>query len=90
MSRTEGRNKYPDIVPCLVQPFERVCEQSGQRYPALVFARRGPHILFAAEYVRRYGVGVLDASGKVQRSTQYPTLDSASRAFLAAPVGGDA
>jgi hypothetical protein len=89
MSREEHK-KYPDIVPCLVQPFEKACEVGGRRYAALVFARRGPHILFAAEAARRFGVGLLDASGSVRHSTQYPTLDSASRAFLAAPVGVDA
>ena len=89
MSREEHK-KYPNIVPCLVQPFEKACEQAGRRYAALVFARRGPHILFAAEAVRRFGVGMLDATGEVHSSNQYPTLDSASRAFLAAPMGADA
>ena len=76
----------PNIVPCLVQPFEKACEHAGFRYAALVFARRGPHILFAAEYARRFGVGRLDARGEVAHSAQYPSLDSASRAFLSAPV----
>ena len=89
MSREE-RSKYPDIVPCLVQPFEKDCDHAGHRYAALVFAQRGPHVLFAAESAKRFGVGVLDPSGQVRRSTQYPTLDSASRAFLAEPAGADA
>ena len=76
----------PNIVPCLVQPFEKDCEHSGFRYSALVFARRGPHILFAAEYARRFGVGRLDVHGDVAHSRQYPTLDSASHAFLEAPL----
>jgi len=77
-------------VPCLVQPFEKVCEHAGHRYAALVFAQRGPNILFAAEHVRKFGVGILDAAGRVAGSSQYPTLDSAARAFLAAPAGGEA
>jgi hypothetical protein len=77
---------YPDIVPCLVQPFEKLCEHAGSRYPALVFARRGPHILFAAEQARRFGVGRLDVRGEVAHSKQYSTLDSASHAFLEAPL----
>jgi len=89
MSR-ETRSKYPNIVPCLVQPFEKACEHAGRRYPALVFAQRGRNILFAAEHVRKFGVGVLDAAGDVAGSSQHPTLDSAARAFLAAPVAGDA
>ncbi|HEX4333125.1 MAG TPA: hypothetical protein VH040_13365 [Usitatibacter sp.] len=89
MSR-EARHKHPNIVPCLVQPFEKACEHGGFRYVALVFARRGPHLLFAAEYARRFGVGRLDASGEIAHSTQYPTLDSASHAFLAAPAGLEA
>jgi hypothetical protein len=89
MSR-EARHKHPNIVPCLVQPFEKACEDAGLRYAALVFARRGPHILFAAEHARRFGVGRLDAAGEITHSTQYPTLDSASHAFLAAPMGREA
>ncbi|HEX4781119.1 MAG TPA: hypothetical protein VH301_10220 [Usitatibacter sp.] len=88
MSR-EKSSRYPNIVPCLVQPFEKVCEHAGHRYAALVFAQRGPHILFAAEHARRFGVGVLDAAGRVAGSSQHPTLDLAARAFLAAPVAGD-
>lgn len=89
MSR-EARKKHPNIVPCLVQPHEKACQQAGFRYAALVFARRGSLILFAAEYARRFGVGRLDAAGEIAHSTQYPTLDSASHAFLAATAGQEA
>jgi hypothetical protein len=73
---------YPNIVPCLVPPFEKACVEGPVGYPALVFAQRGSVILFAAEYARRFGVGILDATGQVEDSEQYPTLDMAARAFL--------
>ena len=73
---------YPDIAPCLVLPFEKDCTEGETGYPALVFARRGRVILFAAEYARRFGVGVLDHEGEVEASEQFPTLDMAARAFL--------
>jgi hypothetical protein len=77
------RMEYPNIVPCLVLPFEKTCTQGTRRYPALVFARRGSLILFAAEYARRFGVGLLDSNGDVAHSDQFSTLDAAARAFLA-------
>jgi hypothetical protein len=80
---SEPRMQYPNIVPCLVLPYEQTCTQDSHRYPALVFARRGCLILFAAEYARRFGVGRLDDDGEVEHADQYPTLDAAARAFLA-------
>jgi hypothetical protein len=80
--------EYPNIVPCLVQPFEKSCEQQGRRYEALVFAQRGRMIMFAAEYCRAFGVGILDARGQVSDSHQYPTFDRAAKAFLAAAAVG--
>jgi hypothetical protein len=73
---------YPNIVPCLVLPFEKTCVQGAHRYEALCFARRGSVVLFAAEYARRFGVAVLDAAGRVEASDEYPTLDMAARIFL--------
>jgi hypothetical protein len=75
--------QYPNIVPCLVLPFEKTCTQGTFRYEALCFARRGSVVLFAAEHARRFGVAVLDAAGQVEESDEYPTLDMASRIFLA-------
>lgn len=89
MSRQE-RNEYPDIVPFLVLPFEKDCEHAGHLYAALVFAQRSRNILFAAEAACRFGVGVLDATGRIRQSTHYSTLDAALRAFLAAPMAADA
>jgi len=80
---TQPRMPYPNIVPCLVLPFEKTCTQGSCRYPALVFAQRGSVILFAAEYARRFGVGTLDVRGEVEASDQYATLDTAARIFLA-------
>jgi len=80
--------EYPNIVPCLVLPYEKVCEQEGRRYGALVFACRGRMVMFAAEYARKFGVGILDADGEVSDSHQYPTFDMAARAFLAAAAVG--
>jgi hypothetical protein len=77
------RMEYPNIVPCLVLPFEKTCTHGDRRYAALVFARRGSVILFAAEYARRFGVGLLDSSGNVEHSDQFATLDAAARVFLA-------
>jgi hypothetical protein len=79
---TQPRMPYPNIVPCLVLPFEKTCTQGSYRYPALVFAQHGSTILFAAEYARRFGVGTLDAGGEVEASDQYATLDAAARIFL--------
>ena len=78
------RISYPNIVPCLVMPFEKTCVHGGFRYEALCFAQRGAVVLFAAEYARRFGVAILDAAGEVEESDEYPTLDMAARAFLAA------
>ena len=80
--KREKRISYPNIVPCLVMPFEKTCEHEGFRYEALCFARRGDVVLFAAEYARRFGVAILDAAGHVEESDEYPTLDMAARIFL--------
>jgi len=85
----EARHQYPNIVPCLVLPFEKTCRQEGRPYDALVFAQRGCMIMFAAEYARRFGVGILDATGEVSDSHQYSTFDKAAYAFLAAAAVGD-
>jgi hypothetical protein len=76
------RKGYPNIVPCLVPPFETICTEGNVLYRGLVFARRGTVILFAAEYARRFGVATLDDDGEVEESSQFPTLDLAARAFL--------
>ena len=47
-------NPYPNIAPCLVFPFEKTCDRGGFRYEALVFARRGGVVLFAAEHSRDF------------------------------------
>ncbi len=73
---------YPNIVACLVIPFEKTCMQGARRYEALCFAQRGSVVLFAAEYSRRFGVAMLGASGRVEESDEYPTLDMAARVFL--------
>ena len=83
--KQKERISYPNIVPCLVMPFEKTCEREGFRYEALCFARRGDVVLFAAEYARRFGVAVLDAAGDVEESDEYPTLDMAARIFLSTP-----
>jgi hypothetical protein len=77
------RTEYPNIVPCLVLPFEKTCSDGQYRFPALVFAQRGSVILFAIEYSRQFGVGLLDDAGEIEESDQFPTLDLASRTFLA-------
>jgi hypothetical protein len=76
------QHDYPNIVPCLVFPFDkmRVCE--GKRVAALVFAQRGSFVLFAAEATREFGVGILDLSGSIGDWNQYKTLDLAARDFL--------
>jgi hypothetical protein len=73
---------YPNIVPCLVVPFEGACADGARRFPALVFARRGSVVLFADEDKRRFGVGVLAEGGEVTGADQYATLDRAAREFL--------
>jgi hypothetical protein len=83
------RFKYPNIIPCLVLPFEKTCSEGAYRYPVLVFAKRGSVILFAAEYARRFGVGVLDETGEVEESDQYPTLEMAARIFLSMSASGE-
>jgi hypothetical protein len=74
---------HPFITADLVMPSLRTCEVDSHRYPALVFAERGPLVLFAAEYARRFGVGVLNDEGRVVEADQYPSLDDAAREFLA-------
>ena len=82
----ESHPDYPIITPCLVLPSLRTCAHGSHRYPALVFAERGPIVLFAAEYAQRFGVGVLDADGQVVDADQYPSLDDAARVFLARSI----
>ena len=73
---------FPIITPHLVFPSLRTCEHGSHQYPALVFAEHGAFVLFAAEYARRFGVGVLNDEGRVVQADQYPTLDDAARHFL--------
>ena len=80
---TAPRIDYPNIVPCLVFPFDKVRVRQGRRDPALVFAQRGSVVLFAAESTREFGVGVLDPEGELADWDQYKTLDLAAREFLA-------
>jgi hypothetical protein len=80
--KREHRNSCPNIVPCLVLPFEKACAEGDVGYRALVFAQRGNLILFAAEYARRFGVATLDDAGEVEAASQFATLDMAARAFL--------
>src|SRR3954463_3921594 len=68
----------PFITPDLVMPSLRTCEIGSHLYPALVFAERGPLVLFAAEYAKRFGVGVLNDEGRVVQADQYATLDDAA------------
>jgi hypothetical protein len=80
-----GRMDKPDlpfITADLVMPSMRTCEVDSHRYPALIFAERGPLVLFAAEYAKRFGVGVLNDEGCVVEADQFPTLDDAAREFL--------
>lgn len=79
---------YPIIAPHLVFPSLRTCEHGSHHYPALVFAEHGPLVLFAAEYARRFGVGVLGEDGRVVEADQFPTLDDAARSFLARKIAG--
>lgn len=74
---------YPDIVPCLVLPFERTCPHEAGRYPALVFARRGDYVLYADERRREYGVARLEGDVALGPARQFTTLDRAAREFLA-------
>jgi hypothetical protein len=78
---------FPIISPDLVFPSLRTCQHGSHHYPALVFAERGPLVLFAAEYARRFGVGVIDDEGRVIDADQFPTLDDAARVFLARKAG---
>jgi hypothetical protein len=74
---------YPNIVPCLVLPFERTCLHENGRYPALVFARRGEVVLYADEKRREYGVARLAPDASLGTPRQFATLDHAAREFLA-------
>lgn len=74
---------WPIITPCLVFPSLKTCAHGTHRYPALVFAERGRVVLFAAEFARRFGVGVLAPEGYVVDADQFATLDDAARVFLA-------
>jgi len=78
----ENAHDWPIITPCLVFPFERTCENGTHRYPALVFAERGRVVLYAAEYARRFGVGVVNEIGVVIDANQFASLDDAARVFL--------
>ena len=86
--KPEPRIAYPNIVPCLVMPFEKSCWRGTYRYEALCFAQRGSVVLFAVEHARRFGVAILDAAGRVAQPREYPTLDTAARAFLACDGAG--
>jgi len=88
MSSNAAPHAYPNIAPCLVLPFEKPCQRGSHRYSALVFAQRGGVVLFAAEYWREFGVGILDAEGRMADSDHFPTLDQAARRFLAGDVRG--
>jgi hypothetical protein len=79
---TAAQYDYPDIVPCLVFPFDKLRVRGERREPALVFAQRGDLVLFAAESTREFGVGTLGPSGELAHWDQYATLDLAARAFL--------
>lgn len=73
---------FPIITPHLEFPSLRTCEHGSHQYPALVFARHGALVIFAAEYARRFGVGVLNDHGRVVEAEQYESLDNAARDFL--------
>lgn len=75
--------EYPNIVPCLVFPFERTCDHEKGRYPALVFARRGEVVLYADEKRREFGVARLEDETRLHAVRQFSTLDHAAREFLA-------
>jgi hypothetical protein len=75
--------EYPNIVPCLVLPFERACPHESGRYAALVFARRGDFVLFADEYRRQFGVARIEGEADLGLPRQFATLDGAAREFLA-------
>jgi hypothetical protein len=77
------KSDYPNIVPCLVLPFERECPHAKGRYPALVFAQKGAQVLYADEGRREFGVGTLDGARSLRSTRQFPTLDRAAREFLA-------
>ena len=74
---------YPNIVPCLVLPFERTCLHDAGRYPALVFARLGQVVLYADEKRREFGVARLEDETRLGAVRQFSTLDHAAREFLA-------
>lgn len=73
---------FPIITPHLEFPSLRTCEHGSHQYPALVFARHGALVIFAAEYARRFGVGVLNDHGHVVEAEQHESLDNAARDFL--------
>jgi hypothetical protein len=82
MRKQRHKPRYPNIAPHLVLPFERPYFQGKFRFPALVFARQGAVVLFAAESTRQFGVGVLDNAGVVLNPDHFPTLDRAADVFL--------
>ena len=75
---------YPDIARHLVFPFERPYFEGKCRFPALVFARRGPMVLFAVERTREFGVGLLGEEGAVLQPEHFAMLDTAVEVFLSA------
>ena len=86
MAESGAMDSHPDwpiITPCLVFPSLRTCAHGSHHYPALVFAERGRVVLFAAEFSRRFGVGVISEEGHVVEADQFPSLDDAARVFLA-------
>jgi hypothetical protein len=78
---------HPNIVPHLVFPYERPYFQGKCRYPALVFARCGALVLFAVEYQRQFGVGMLDERGCVIEPDHFATLDKAASVFMSLAQG---
>jgi hypothetical protein len=88
MGSTVALHAYPNIAPCLVLPFEKPCQRGSRSYPALVFAQRGGIVLFAAEHSGEFGVGILDAEGRMADYDHFPTLDQAARRFLARELPG--
>jgi hypothetical protein len=78
--------EYPNIVPCLVFPFDRFRVHEGQREPLLVFAQRGRVVLFAIESTREFGVGMLNGADVIHDWDSYPGLDLAAREFLSRPA----
>jgi hypothetical protein len=73
-----------DIAADLVFPFERPYFEGKRRFAALVFARRGAMVLFAAESTREFGVGFLHDCGTVLQPERFATLEAAAHVFVSA------